>query len=55
MLNFSKVESVKLPTLRAKNVLTCLRTLRTYVLTCFCAYVITYLACLPAHMPTRLA
>ena len=41
--NLYFIESAKLRALRAKNVLTCQRALRAYVLTC--------LACLRANVP----
>ena len=52
------LESAKLRTLRAKNVLTCQRVLRAHVptcLACLCAHVPTCLACLLAYVPPCLA
>ena len=65
----AQLESAKLRALRAKNMFTCQRALRAYVLThqcalralvptcpaCLRAHVPTCLACLRAHIPTRLA
>ena len=50
MVKLKKIESAKLRALRAKNVLACQRALRVYV-----SCVLTYLACLHAHVPTCLA
>ena len=54
MAKFAKYESAKLRALRAKNVHTCQRALRTYVLTyqrALRAYVPTCLVCLRANVP----